>query len=396
MGILPMIHGQDARATFHFVRSSKVTLIVKPGSQTTTAYVALGANLGDRKANIAAAARLLDASEHITLTGMSNLVESEPLGPADQPEYMDAAACIETDLAPQALFEKMVSIEDQLGRAPGKKWGPRTIDLDLLLYGGEVISSPALIVPHSQMHLRSFVLKGMCELNGELMHPVLKQPMNELAARLNGGDFFLSSDRAQLISIAGIIGVGKTTLARGLAQALDCAMIAEAYDTNPYMPQVYAGRKDLALDSQLYFLNSREEQLGKDKLTPGAVAVSDYVFDKEMIFATRTLSPEQLDSYMPTHDAVAAAVAECVLAVYLYDSPAACMSRIDSRNRPYEKVIDLPALEAFAQDYDRLFAGWRKCPVIRLDAGRFNCRDAAQISILADEVRHYVWKSPEK
>ncbi len=369
---------------------------MKSGSQTTTAYVALGANLGDRKANIAAAARLLDASEHITLTGMSNLVESEPLGPADQPKYMDAVACIETDLSPQSLFEKMVSIEDQLGRARGEKWGPRTIDLDLLLYGGEIISTPALTVPHSQMHLRSFVLKGMSQLNGELMHPVLKRSMNELAARLNGGDFFLSPDRPQLISIAGIIGVGKTTLARGLAEALDCPMIAEAYDTNPYMPQVYAGRKDLALDSQLYFLNSRAEQIGKDKLIPGAAAVTDYIFDKEMIFATMTLSPEQLDSYMPAHDTVAAAVAECVLAVHLHDSPAACMARIDSRNRPYEKKIDLPALEAFAQDYDRLFAGWRKCPVIRLDAGRFNCTDAAQVRVLADEMRHYVWKSPKK
>ena len=365
---------------------------MKAGSQTTTAYVALGANLGDRKANIEAAARLLEASESITLTGMSTLVESEPLGPADQPEYMDAVACIETDLSPQALFEKMVSIEKALSRAAGEKWGPRTIDLDLLLYGGEVISSPALTVPHSQMHLRSFVLKGMCELNGELMHPVLKRSMNELAARLNGGDFFLSSDRAQLISIAGVIGVGKTTLARGLAEVLGCAMIAEAYDTNPYMPQVYAGRKDLALDSQLYFLNSRAEQLGKDKLTPGAVAVSDYVFDKEMIYATKTLSDEQLASYAPEHDAVAGAVAECVLAVYLHDSPAACLARIDSRNRPYEKEIGLPALEAFAQDYDRLFAGWRKCPVIRLDAGRFNCTDAAQVNILANEMRHYVWK----
>ena len=365
---------------------------MKAGSQTTTAYVALGANLGDRKANIQAASRLLDSSEGITLTALSTPVETEPLGPGDQPKYIDAVACIETDLSPQALFEKMLLIEQGLGRVRGQKWRPRTIDLDLLLYGSEVISTPALTVPHSQMHLRSFVLKGICELNGELMHPVLKRSMNELVARLNGGDFFLSPDRAQLISIAGIIGVGKTTLARGLAQALDCPMIAEAYDTNPYMPQVYAGRKDLALDSQLYFLNSRTEQLDKGKLTRGAVAVSDYVFDKEMIYATRTLAADQLDSYAPAHAAVVATVAEPVLAVYLHDSPAACLRRIDSRNRPYEKDIDLPALEAFARDYDRLFAGWRKCPVIRMDAGRFNCTDPAQVNMLADEVRHYTWK----
>lgn len=369
---------------------------MKASSQTTTAYIALGANLGDRKANIEAAARLLDSCERITLTGLSTLVETEPLGPTDQPKYMDAVACIETDLSPQALFEKMVSIEQGLGRVRGEKWGPRTIDVDLVLYGSEVISSPALTVPHSQMHLRSFVLKSMCQLNGELMHPVLKRSINELAARLNGGDFSLSPDRAQLISIAGVIGVGKTTLACGLAEALGCAMIAEAYDTNPYMPQVYAGRQDLALDSQLYFLNSRTEQLDKNKLAAGAAVVSDYVFDKEMIYATRTLSAAQLESYVHRHDRVAGAVAKPVLVVYLYDSPAACLKRIDLRNRPYEKQIDLDTLQAFAQDYDRLFAGWRQSPVIRLDASRFNCTDAAEVRILADEVRHYVWKSPEK
>jgi len=366
------------------------------GSQTTTAYVGLGANLGDRNANIDTAVRLLDSAEGIAVEAVSTVVETEPLGTGDQPKYLNAVASVQTSLSPQALFEKMAAIEQGLGRVRGPRWGPRTIDLDLLLYGSEIVSTPELTVPHSQMHLRSFVLKGMCRLNGQLVHPVLNRTMEELAARLNGGDFFLSPGRTQLISIAGIIGVGKTTLARALAGALGCDMIAEAYDTNPYMPQVYAGRSDLALDSQLYFLKSRVEQLDRRRLGAGVVAVSDYIFDKEMIYAERTLSADQLASYVRAHDAAVGTVAEPVLAIYLYDSPSACLKRIGLRNRPYERAIDLPVLEAFAGDYNRLFARWRRCPVIRLDAGCFDCTDLAQVDILAHEVRHYIWKSPQK
>lgn len=359
----------------------------------TTAFIALGANLGDRKANIHNAIRLLDETEGIAVKASSEILESEPLAQMDQPAYLDAVIQVETDLPAEILFDRMSSIEDELGRTRNQKWTPRTIDLDLLLYADQVIESPRLTVPHDQMHLRSFVLNGMCELAPDLIHPVLKQSMKELATRLNGRNFYLSQDRPQLISVAGLIAVGKTTLASGLAKEFNCPMLAEAYDTNPFMPDVYAGDTVHAIDSQLYFLNSRLDQLNPNKLTPSLPVVSDYIFDKETIFAARTLSPDQVARHRDQYDTVVQQVAKPVVAVYFYDSPAACLKRITARNRPYEQAIDLETLNTFAQDYDKLFEDWKTCPLIRLNANKFNCTDPLQVRDFAQHLRHYIWKS---
>jgi deoxyguanosine kinase len=362
----------------------------------TTAFIALGANLGDRQANIQKAIRLLDETDGISVKAVSEILESDALAQMDQPAYLDAVAQVGTDLRADKLFDRMSSIEDTLGRIRQEKWSPRTIDLDLLLYADQVIEGPMLTIPHNQMHLRSFVLNGMCELAPDFIHPVLKQSMKELASRLNGQNFFLSQYRPQLISVAGLIAVGKTTLASGLAKEFNCPMLAEAYDTNPFMPDVYAGDTEHAIDSQLYFLNSRLEQLNPDKLTSAVPVVSDYIFDKETIFAARTLSPDQSARHKQQYDTAIEQVAKPVVAVYLYDSPQACLSRIAARNRPYEQDIDIETLKTFAQDYDNLFGNWKVCPLIKLDANTFNCTDPEQVREFAQHLRHYIWKSQPK
>jgi 2-amino-4-hydroxy-6-hydroxymethyldihydropteridine diphosphokinase len=215
------------------------------------AYIGLGSNLGDRENTIRRALELLSEAEHIEVTRVSDLIETAPLGQLKQPKFINGVAEVKTTLSAEELYEKLVEIETLLGRERQGKWTSRTIDLDLLLFGADIIDSQHLIVPHPQMHLRSFVLKGLCQLNPELQHPLIKVSMKELAARLNGLDFMLNPNQPQLISIAGIIGVGKTTLARGLSEKFDCEVLLEPYDTNPFMPDVYAGKKELALDSQL-------------------------------------------------------------------------------------------------------------------------------------------------
>lgn len=359
-------------------------------AKQTTAYIGLGSNLGEREKSIQNAVKMLAEAESIDVVRVSEIIETAPLGQANQPKYLNAVAEIETTLSAEDFHKKLADVEESLGRKTKEKWASRIIDLDLLLFGTDVINHPDLTIPHPQMHLRSFVLKGLCELNPELVHPVINESVSELAGRLNGADYVLNSDIPQLISIAGIIGVGKTTLAENLAKQLGCKLLLEAYDTNPFMPDVYAGKKQFALDSQLYFLTSRTEQLNPNILARGQIAVSDYIFDKEIIYARRLLDSQQLSLYEKTYPPFAGQVALPVLVIYLQDSAQGCLERIHSRNRPYEQKIEQQFLEAFDSDYELLFAEWNTCPVIRVLVSEFDCTKDADVSHLAGQIKCYI------
>ena len=356
----------------------------------TTAYIGLGSNLGDREDFIHKALKMLAETKDIEVARVSDLIETTPLGGASQPKYLNAVAQIKTALIAEDLHKTLVNIETSLGRTRKEKWSPRTIDLDLLLFGEEIINSPDLTVPHPQMHLRSFVLKGLCQFGAELLHPVIKEPMKELAERLSNTDFVPNPELPQLVSVAGIIGVGKTTLTKKLSDLLGGKRVLEAYDTNPFMPDVYAGRKELALDSQLFFLTSRIEQLNHNTLAEGQIAISDYIFDKELIYARQLLNMQQLALYEKVYPPFSAEVTPPVLVIYLTDSVQNCLERIHRRNRPYEQGIKLQFLEALDSGYEQLFADWRICPVIRKQMSELDYTKEADIDHLADQIRCYV------
>ena len=132
----------------------------------TRAYVGLGANLGDREATIRRAAALLGAAR------LSPILETEPWGHADQPKFLNAVAEVETDLGPRQLLDRLLEIERQLGRVrEGPRYGPRAIDLDLLLYGDEVVEEPGLTVSHPRLAERLFVLEPLAALDAGLFVP---------------------------------------------------------------------------------------------------------------------------------------------------------------------------------------------------------------------------------
>jgi 2-amino-4-hydroxy-6-hydroxymethyldihydropteridine diphosphokinase len=359
-------------------------------AKVTTAYIGLGSNLGDRENSIRSALKMLAETEQVEVARVSDLIETTPLGDRNQPDYLNAVAEIKTDLSAEDLHKQLADIETSLGRVREGKWLPRIIDLDLLLFGADVINHPGLTVPHPQMHLRSFVLKGLCQLNPELLHPVIKEPMSELAARLGGTDFVPDPNLPQLVSVAGIIGVGKTTLTEKLSNSLGCKALFEAYDTNPFMPDVYAGKKELALDSQLYFLTSRIEQLNHDSFAQRQFVVSDYIFDKELIYARRLLSVQQLALYEKIYPPSSAGIAAPVLVIYLQDSVQKCLERIHRRNRPYEQEIEPQFLETLHCDYEQLFADWKTCPVIRKQMSELDYTKDANIDHLANQIKSYV------
>lgn len=145
-------------------------------------FIALGSNLGDRAAHLRAAIDgLARLGSHVRV---SPFYETEPVGYLDQGPFLNGAMCMETILAPAELLRAMLAIEAGHGRVRDIKNGPRTLDLDLILYGDLVLETPELVVPHPRLQERAFVLVPLCDLAPERIHPLLGATMSELLARL--------------------------------------------------------------------------------------------------------------------------------------------------------------------------------------------------------------------
>ena len=148
------------------------------------AFIGLGSNLGDREANLRQALDHLARTPDTTVVRASSLYDTEPVGVEDQPHFLNAVAQLETRLAPQQLLWNLMLIERRLGRVRSQRWGPRTLDLDLLLYEDLVIDEEDLQVPHPELTKRSFVLVPLVELEPLLLHPVTGETMLALLQQL--------------------------------------------------------------------------------------------------------------------------------------------------------------------------------------------------------------------
>jgi 2-amino-4-hydroxy-6-hydroxymethyldihydropteridine diphosphokinase len=148
------------------------------------AYVGLGSNLGDRAAHLLLGLSALSRLPKTHLLRLSPVYETDPVGPP-QPPYLNMVAELETELSPKELLAEMLRVEKALGRERRERWGPRTLDLDLLLYGDLVLEEEGLSVPHPRLHERAFVLVPLLDLLPEGRHPLLGQSFAELLASLD-------------------------------------------------------------------------------------------------------------------------------------------------------------------------------------------------------------------
>ena len=142
-------------------------------------YIGLGSNVGDRHRNCLTAIELL-RQNGLLVARQSSMHETEPWGVTDQPEFVNMTVETETDLAPIKLLELLKKIEKDMGRQDTMKWGPRIIDLDILLYDDIIMKTDSLTIPHSLMHERAFVLRPLSEIAGNFIHPVLKKSITDL------------------------------------------------------------------------------------------------------------------------------------------------------------------------------------------------------------------------
>ncbi|MBI4831203.1 MAG: 2-amino-4-hydroxy-6-hydroxymethyldihydropteridine diphosphokinase [Candidatus Lindowbacteria bacterium] len=149
-----------------------------------TAYLGLGSNLGDREANINKALIGLVRSGRVILKRVSSLYETKPVGVKEQPDFLNAAAEIETGMRPLDLLAAIREVERATGRENTFKWGPRIIDIDILLYGDESVKEENLEIPHPEMHRRAFVLTPLAEIAPEARHPKLGLTARQLSSAI--------------------------------------------------------------------------------------------------------------------------------------------------------------------------------------------------------------------
>jgi 2-amino-4-hydroxy-6-hydroxymethyldihydropteridine diphosphokinase len=154
-------------------------------SPTNISYIALGSNLGDRLEHLRNGAQLLEAHQAIRITGKSRIFETEPVGgPDHQGAYLNAVVRLESRFTARHLLDVLLETELQRGRVRSERWGPRTLDLDLLIHGLEQIDEPGLIVPHPRLHERAFVLEPLGDLAANLKVPGLGLSVKSLQARV--------------------------------------------------------------------------------------------------------------------------------------------------------------------------------------------------------------------
>ncbi|WP_434304970.1 2-amino-4-hydroxy-6-hydroxymethyldihydropteridine diphosphokinase [Clostridium botulinum] len=148
-----------------------------------TAYVAFGSNIGEKESYIKRALEKIE-KRGMKIIKVSPIYETEPYGVLDQDSFLNGVVKIGTNLTPENLIEVLLNIEKQLDRVRERRWGPRTIDLDIIFYDDLIINKNNLIIPHKDMENREFVLKPLCDIDENFIHPVLKKSVRQLYDRL--------------------------------------------------------------------------------------------------------------------------------------------------------------------------------------------------------------------
>jgi 2-amino-4-hydroxy-6-hydroxymethyldihydropteridine diphosphokinase len=303
----------------------------------------LGSNLGNRREILDEALAKLNRAAQIQVVSASSLRETAPIGgPADQPSYLNAAAVIDTSLQAQSLLALLQQIENDAGRLREEKWGPRTLDLDLLLYGETVLSTPTLVVPHPRMAWRRFVLEPAAEVAGEMRHPIVGWSISRLLGHLNTA--------LSYIAVAGAIAAGKTHLARQLCEKTSARLISEPLNEKS-LEIFYADPAGNAWPVELEFLQQRTDLLMADApaWSEGRPAISDFWFDQSAAFARSWLSESQWPGFFERWRLARERVVQPKLLVVLDAPTEALMERIQRRGLHGEQYLNLSQLDRIRQ-----------------------------------------------
>jgi len=241
-----------------------------------TALIALGSNLGDRRQNLETALSQLAGHSGIRLVTKSSFHSTRPIGgPPGQGDFLNAAARLETSLSLQELHSVLKATEAAVGRVRADRWGPRTLDLDLLLYDEQVVETPELTVPHPRMAFRRFVLEPAAEIAPDMRHPTIGWTVAELRDHVRTRTPYVAA-------ITGVVAADKTALAIATAAAIAGRIIRDPDPVDISLDAIRASRR--SFDEVLELLERRARPIRMTGWTSSDfMLVSDYLFDESQI-----------------------------------------------------------------------------------------------------------------
>ncbi len=383
------------------------------------AYIALGSNLGDRAGTIQQAVEALALTDGVALGAVSSLYESAAMtlpGSDPQPDFINAVVAIDTSLTPHELLACCLRIEQDFGRQrSGVRWQARTLDMDILLYGDLRLQDKDLTIPHAGLASRPFFREPLAEIAPGLALPapaIETAPSSGTAppgeAYLEGMSLFENDipgdaasgavsgaaasgaaasgaaasgaaavdipaalpDNLRYVVIEGVIGAGKTSLARRLAEHFSGRLVLEEFDENPFLERFYDDRPRWALQTQLSFLASRfrqQQSLARPDLFH-SVSVSDYAFDKDRIFARINLDGDELALYETMFTIMQPTVPRPDMIVYLQASTDRLMQNIAERGRSYEANMERDYIDSLNRAYNEYFFHYTAGPLLIVNA----------------------------
>jgi 2-amino-4-hydroxy-6-hydroxymethyldihydropteridine diphosphokinase len=328
--------------------------------------LALGSNQGNRLKNIQLAVECIH-KEVGTVVKISKLYEFPAWGFDSEPFY-NCALLLHTTLSGQEILEKVLKLETKLGRIRSKEEGyqPRIIDIDVITFNEDVITTETLQVPHPLLQERQFVLLPMQDLNLDWTHPVLQGKVEELLEKstdksdcktIQNLTFPLQKiplEYFNYIAIEGNIGAGKTTLVNKIAEDFNAKTVLERFADNPFLPKFYEDQNRYAFPLEMSFLADRFQQISDDLAQFDLFKdfiLADYHIFKSLIFAKVTLSEDEYRLYRKLFEIIYREMPKPDLYVYLYQNTERLLENIKHRGRSYEQEIPAEYLEKINKGY---------------------------------------------
>jgi 2-amino-4-hydroxy-6-hydroxymethyldihydropteridine diphosphokinase len=328
--------------------------------------LSIGTNQGDRLVNVNRCIELLH-QEVGTVIKLSKLYESPAWG-FESDAFYNCALILHSSNSAVKILSEILKIEKKLGRSRNELLGyqSRIIDIDIIAFDEEIISTEKLQIPHPLLHERNFVLQPMQDLNLNWQHPILKKSIAELIANspdkstcvpiqeLKNPLQEIRLDQFNYIAFEGNIGAGKTTLTTKIAQDFNAKTVLERFADNPFLPKFYKDQNRYAFPLEMSFLADRYQQLSDDLAQFDLFKdflVADYHIFKSLIFSKITLAEDEYRLYRNLFDIIYKEMPKPDLYIYLYQNSERLLQNIKKRGRSYEQDISAEYLNKINSGY---------------------------------------------